>query len=339
MSKRRTRLLTIGAVLLIAAGCAAPAGAQEPITVTTWNIEHLGSSGRGFGGGFGAGALAARNNEQLKEIAELIRDELGSEILALQEIAITRIENGRSRSDQLDTISNELGGDWSYFLPAAAAVPDDDENMFCAFLWNGDRVNALNIFPLGLPNHDLAGGLLFARQPLVGYFEAIRDGVGTNDFVLINVHLKSGQDNDENHLIAMTLIEHSLTDVLEDRLIKESDRIVLGDFNDNPYATTPAGNPKYSSALYQHMAFKKYVDLVTVETGATRMDENLTSIIDHVLVSVSARQHVPVDRVRKFMPGNGDSSLFPDWRATFSDHFPLSFDITVATTDDDVDFE
>jgi endonuclease/exonuclease/phosphatase family metal-dependent hydrolase len=320
-------------------GMGSPAPGQAPITVTTWNIEHLGSGGRGFGGGFGAGALDARTDEQLRDIARLIRDELGSEILAIQEIAVTRVENGRSRSDPLDVISGALGGDWSYFLPATAAVPDEAENMFCAFLWNSDRVNALNIFPMGLPNHDLAGGPLFARQPLVGYFEAIRDGAGTNDFVLVNVHLKSGQDNEENHLIAITVIEHGLTDALEHRQIRESDRIILGDFNDTPYARTAAGHPRYSSALYQHMAFKKYVDLVTDETGATRMDDNLTSIIDHVLVSSSSQQHMVEVSVRKFMPGDGDTAQFAAWRATFSDHFPLSFDITVAAVDDDVDYE
>ena len=53
--------------------------ANEPMVITTWNIEHLGSPGRGFGGGFGGfgryatpprkDQLPKRTDEQLKKIA------------------------------------------------------------------------------------------------------------------------------------------------------------------------------------------------------------------------------------------------------------------------------
>ena len=44
--------MTSGILLSVAflAGCAV---AEDTITITTWNIEHLGTTGRGFGGGFG----------------------------------------------------------------------------------------------------------------------------------------------------------------------------------------------------------------------------------------------------------------------------------------------
>ena len=42
--------------------------------------------------------------------------------------------------------------------------------------------------------------------------------------------------------------------------IRETDGIVLGDFNDNPYAKRDDGTPRYTNFLYQSMAFKKYRD-------------------------------------------------------------------------------
>jgi endonuclease/exonuclease/phosphatase family metal-dependent hydrolase len=312
---------------------------QDQLTITTWNIEHLGSSGRGFGGGFGQGNLPKRTNEQLKQIAAFIQDDLKSDILALQEIAITRVERGISLSDQLDVITAELGGSWQYYLPPVESIPPDRENLFCAMMWNAEKVNLLNIFSMDLPNHEHAGANLFNRQPVICYFEALKDGAGTNDFVLINVHLKSGQDHDENHLIAMTIIEFNITKTLTSNEIKESDRIILGDFNDNPYAKRASGERKYSNALYEHMQHKTYVDFVTEDFHATRMDINLTSIIDHILVNKSAKRHILMDKANIFLPGNGDSSTFPEWRRTFSDHFPVSFGVKKETQDDDVDFE
>lgn len=313
--------------------------AQETIRVTTWNIETLGGTGRGFASGFGRGNLQRRTNKQLRDIAELIDDELGSAVVAMQEISITGIENGRSTSDQLDRLTQRLGQSWKYFLPPVDSIPTGHDNMFCALMWDSDRVNALSVYAMDLPNHELAGHHVFSRLPVVGYFEAIKGNEGTNDFVVVNVHLKSGQNNEENHLIAMTMLEHGLRRSLLDNEIKESDRIILGDFNDNPYATTAAGNQRYSNAMYVHMEFKKYVDLVAEGFHSTRMDTNLTSVIDHILVNNSVQRHMPSVEAKIFLPNNGDSSTFAEWRMTFSDHFPISFDLKIENGDDDVDFE
>lgn len=310
--------------------------AQDYLTVTTWNIEILGGEGRGLGAGHGQGSLGLRSSEQLKKIAELIRTDLGSDILAVQEIAITNTPNGVSCSEALNTVVAELGQEWSYSLPPVGNIPEGHGNLFCAFLWNKSRVNLQKVFTLNVPNHEMAGANLFDRTPLVGYFEAKKEGQGTNDFVLVNVHLKSGQDNDENHLIAMVALEHGLTKNLKENQVKESDRIILGDFNDNPYAKKANGKPEYSDALYRHMEFKKYTDLVTQDFHSTRMDSELSSIIDHILVNNSAKLHIPADKATIYLPG--DSSTFAEWRKTYSDHFPISFKLEIENQDDDVDF-
>lgn len=328
--------LVIFALVTCGFGCTESLSAQDHLTITTWNIENLGGDGRGFAGGFGRGNLNPRTPAQLKKIAELIRDDLKSDVVAIQEISITSIEDGVSICDPLEEIRDELGDGWDYFIPEVDEIPDGHANLFCGFLWNGDRVNLLDVFAMSLPNPDLVGANLFDRVPVAAYFEAINGNNGTNDFVVINVHLKSGQPNEENHLIAITVLEHGLTKALRNNEIKESDRIILGDFNDNPYATTAAGNQRFSSALYDHMAFKKYVDLVTEDFHSTRMDTNLRSVIDHVLVNNSAKRHIPTVKAEIFLPG--PSSTFANWRKTFSDHFPISFELKIESRDDDVDF-
>lgn len=342
----RANLVLIAATVCIGAAAYAQAQDANQLTVTTWNIEHLGSPGRGFGGGFGGGHdLPWRTPEQLKNIAKLIHDDLHSDVMAVQEIAITRRSSGASFCDPLDTIVAELkvlGQTWNYFLPPVAVTPakDDIHNEHLGFVWNSKRARLLTVFELDLENQDLAGKGLFDRKPLIGYFEALdADGKSKNDFVLVNVHLASGQEFDENHLIAMTLIEHELSNALGRHAVKESDRIILGDFNDNPAAKNQDGTRKFTPALYLHMQHKGYVDLVTDDIGTTRVSDALNSLIDHILVNAAAKKNISQNKaeVFRFDGGTNETAKLTEWRINFSDHFPLSFQIKI-TADDDVDF-
>ena len=310
----------------------------DEIKITTWNIETLGASdGRGFAGGFGRGKLPLRTDQQIQDISALIKKELKSDVLAVQEILITHtLDDGTSRNFQLDKIIKALGDEWRYYLPPEEGA-DDDETMFLGFIWNSAKFDNVRIRPMTFENQKLAGKSLFDRIPLIGYFDFDHPVGEGNDFVLVNVHMASGQHHDENHLIAMTLIEYNLSKQLLNNEIKESDRIILGDFNDNPYAKTNTGNQAYSSALYNHMQFKKYKNFVTEDLGATRMNTKLTSIIDHILVNKSAQNHLIVDKAVIFKPEGGASS-YANWRKTYSDHFPITISMKPSKSDDDVDF-
>lgn len=332
--------------------------ADEPMVVTTWNIEHLGSPGRGFGGGFGGfgryaqpqrfDELPLRTPEQLKEIAKFIHTDLKSDIIALQEVAITNQRRHRSRNKPLDQISSELnklqeGANWSYFLPHVDVVPekDDERNMFVGFLWNQKRVRLLRAFEMSMTDQVLAGKEIFSRKPMIGYFEEVRaDGSPGIDFVLVNVHFASGQNNDENHLIAMTLIEFNIAIDLAKHTVSEPQIIILGDFNENPERADAEGKPLTSPALVAHMRFKGYTDLATSDMAFTRMNNRLDSLIDHVMVNRSARALLIEPKASIYKPGGGllgKKELFADWRGTFSDHFPLSFKIK-SSKDNDPDF-
>ena len=83
----RMRMLFLE-VMVLASVVAVPGTASgESIRVVTWNIEHLGSPGRGLGG-IGAGTLPLRSEAQLKAIATFITNDLNADVVALQEVAI-----------------------------------------------------------------------------------------------------------------------------------------------------------------------------------------------------------------------------------------------------------
>lgn len=271
-----------------------------------------------------------RTDAQLRDIADFIKNDLQADILAVQEIART---GPNHTSLELDKIVDRLGNSWNYILADEPAVT----NMVNGFIWNNDKITVIEAFTISMPNIELAGKELFDRMPVALYFETKQAGkTNRNDIILINVHMASGQTNDENHAIAMIALEHALNGVLRDHEVKESDRVILGDFNDNPHKKTAAGNPKYIDTLYHHMERKKYTDLVDASLQFTRMDANLSSLIDHILVNNSAQKQISSTTAVRFTPG--DSSTFAVWRQTFSDHFPLSFMLEVEA-DDDVDFE
>ena len=329
-----TRAILATGILLVSN----TAFAQDTIRIATWNIEHLGSPGRGLGG-IGGGSLPLRSEAQLKQIARLIRDDLRVDLLAIQEVAITGISGSLRVSNPLEIIIEELGEDWSYHIgnPGGEIQLGSIHNMQNAFLWNAAKVRPVRLLDLTFPNALVGPKHLFDRVPLVGYFQALKNNRDTNDFLLVNVHLTSGQNNDENHLAAMVIIEQNIRNLLRQQNIKESDRIILGDFNDNPFAKTEGGEPRFIDLLYRYMETRRYRDFVTEEIGFTRLNADKTSIIDHILINNSIASRHLVGSVEKFLPEDSSNQGLARWRRTFSDHLPLILTLRVADEDDDVD--
>lgn len=153
---------------------------------------------------------------------------------------------------------------------------------------------------------------------------------------MIAVHLPSGQDNDEVQLLSAVLLETMLNATFQSQGITESDRIILGDFNHDPYDRTESGAPLRTPALLGHLHFKKYANLVPEDTGYTRMSDNLDSFIDHIFANSSARRHI-VGAAEVFRPEEGDVDLYARWRQDYSDHLPITFHLRIERTDDDAD--
>lgn len=299
----------------------------ETLTLGSWNVEHLGSPGRGLG----YRDLPLRSNRQLRDIAEFIKDQR-IDALALQEVAITGFDGSLPLSEPLEKICSTLGPHWSYRVlgdwenpPSAGSI----HNMQNAFIWNEEKLHLLNSFPLQVQSVAVGRKNTFDRIPYAAWFES----TGGNDFLLVNLHLTSGQDNDENHLAAMVMVERNIGKTLKDLDITESDRIILGDFNDNPWAKDTRGNRAYLNLLYLYMEEKGFRDLMTKEFPFSRFNNNLDSRIDHVLINRSALRHFQEESFRIPYPSSELREL-QRWRETFSDHLPLLFELKIGRDDD-----
>lgn len=306
----------------------------QGLNILTWNIENLGSQGRGATQGFGATELPLRTDLDLQYIGGFIEQVLKADIIAIQEVAITDVVDGIPVNEPLNKIITFMGPEWQYAI-APKRKDDTEKSQYVGYIWNSSTVRALDILPMPVPQVSLAGKPLFEQVPLIGYFEALGfRGEAENDFVLVNVQLSEGEDNDENHLIAITHVEQQLTPVLKAVGITEQDRIILGTFNDNPYRANKEGEPLYTNALYDHMSFKGYEDAVQVDAHSTRMDLQLSSVIDHILINEAASKHIlGEERADIWLPKAG-ASVFPAWRRTYSDHFPIRIQLRVSYDDD-----
>ncbi len=286
---------------------------QTGLTIATWNIEHLGSGGRGFPELVGNDALGNRTEEDFKKIASFIKDTLSLEIICVQEIASSKKESGKSYSNELDKITTNLGNDWKYYLANFEGGSSSENEMQNAFVYDQAKVDLKVVFEMEVPNYCIGEKKAFDRKPLIGYFvpKGSQDG-----FVIINLHLSSGQDNYENHLASMIMVEQNLTGQLKKYGIEnEEDIIILGDFNDNPF--------KNSDLIIDYLEEKKYTHMVNKNFGSTRMDTNLKSIIDHIFLSKSAKKHVIQSKANIFKPKDMDKDGLKRWRTVYSDHFPL----------------
>lgn len=301
-------------VLLIVFGImAVTAFGQTGLTIATWNIEHLGSGGRGFPE-LPTGTLKDRTEDDYKKIAALIRDSLSLEIVCVQEIGSSKKEAGKSYSNELGKITTNLGSNWKYYLANFVDGDHSNNEMQNAFVYDQSKVELIKVFEMSVPDYEIVDDGLFERKPLVGYFmpKGKEDG-----FVIVNLHLASGKDNYENHLAAMIIVEQNLKKQMEENGMneKEEDIIILGDFNDNPY--------EYSDLMYTYMKDKGYSDMVDASFGSTRMDKKLKSIIDHILLSKSAKKHVSQTKASVYKPKNMSEEGLKNWRTVYSDHFPL----------------
>jgi hypothetical protein len=79
-------------------------------------------------------------------------------------------------SDPLETITAELGDEWSYTLAGSCSGSTEaHRNMRCAYLWNAQKVRLVKAFDFAFTNEYVGQKRLFDRLPLVGYFQALKE--------------------------------------------------------------------------------------------------------------------------------------------------------------------
>ena len=313
---------------------------QESIKVATWNLEHLGITNnsnkkvRGGMAGCHSKKFPMRTSAQLDSIALLIQ-ERDLDVIALQEI---HQYNGDCK--QLSKIKKKLGNDWKYEVSEMKSNHDGFSTgmskMQTAFLWNSKKVKLDTIFNIYFPEKEVQSSDLHDRPPLVAKFTCLKNDQKMNDFVLVNLHLASGQSKRRNKAIAMVQIVTKVETMLlssdywlENTSSKkvEDDVIFLGDFNHDPW---DVNDDKLHSFMTKGFTINDYRNLLNKDESCTRMNTRFSSRIDHIYVSEGVEEYLEYDYAKLWKPdGPEDCNNWGEWRKSFSDHFPLYFKIKI----------
>ncbi len=215
-----------------------PPSPVSSIVVGTWNIECLkDGASRGFPEYKTLEEkLPPRSDADYATLAEIITS-LDAKLLVLEEIngfdpAAEAPDDAVSRSHELDRLVSKLAPRQFAYVIASSGSSSEDKRI--AFLYDEDWLQLGWYCRASLPNEDVQGKPLFDRQPLLGYFKIFTDGTERNDFVVVGVHLASGQPLAKNHDKAMKRItdwiasERSTTGCIPPG---EFDVLIAGDFN------------------------------------------------------------------------------------------------------------
>lgn len=317
---------------------------EQVCRIATWNIEWFKEGKtRGFPELTGDDALPARTIDDFEFIADAIIT-MDVELLLLQEIHgdDTEIEGEwSSHSPELErliAILNLRSGAmaWDYRIGTTGR----DQRL--ALLWDTRTVGLEWWCEAALPSDRVNGKELFDRQPIVGMFSCFKDGVEMNDFVVVNLHLASGQDNTKNHDMAMQrVLEWIEFERGQDNCIpsEELDIVVGGDLNASRFDTW---DEEFWDIL-ESGTWDVLADDATYPGTRLRADPpgSLVSVIDYLIVSkgtgalqgdeVSMTQgHVRHDLLT--MPSINNSAI--TFRLRASDHMPVTVDIKITADGD-----
>jgi hypothetical protein len=308
----------LAAVLLLAAGCAAPQKAtpagpaiavrHEPIRVGAWNIEWLGTPQRRSG--------PAKDRLQTPEaLAEYILA-ADVDVLGLEETKIDAedgTDTNRVLQQALAIVEEQRGGHWQHRLFPASYGRDQCTGI----AWDAARVTPLDDPRVATnPNQTSAQGKpLWSRPPRGLVFSA---GRGLTDFVVVVIHMKSDYGGDfaahrseeAQHLV------RDLPDVFDD-----PDVMIIGDTNCGSH-DEPA--------------------IVTL-TAAGFVDLNAQDVETHWRYGALDRVFVPADQPEfarqcfEVLSGSffGARDLtVEDFKVRYSDHFMVISEVDVMPDDD-----
>ena len=310
--------------------------------VATWNIEWFkNGKTRGFPELQGSKSLPERSEADIAYMARLVVD-MGLDILMLQEINGFERELGGEQvtvSPEMERFVTHLDeltaeGTWEYCIGSTGGPQR------LVFLWD-TRLVGLNWWcEADLPSQKVNGKQLYDRQPILGYFSTFNSGVEMNDFVLVNVHLASGQPRARNHDMAMSgIVRWIAGERNENGCIPpdEMDVVVAGDLNASRF-------DRYRERFWDVMesdGWDVLADDAALYPGTRVRGGSKVSVIDYMIVS-SGSQGLQGEEVNMQMADvrvdllnypeiNGDHVKF---RTRASDHLPVTVDITVMSDTD-----
>ena len=302
------------AALLLLAAAAATAQTNHPPTdivsprslstrvrVGTWNLEHFGQR------------KPPRKPEDYQKIAAKIHA-IGVDVLALQEIA---------GAVPVRTLCAALGDGWQFVLGSSGEFRDASGRINVGFLWNSARVELLKAEELLQLPRDVGGIPIFHRVPITAAFRNKLPGGRTGaDFRLVTVHLKASQGakNENKRKLEVTALRRWLNNLLA-RADEDRDILVLGDFNHT-----------YDAPAHQAFRTDGFIEyLRPAKPGMTIV--HFDSPIDHIAcVGKGIRDELRPDTMRVHRAAALENK--EAWRASYSDHVPVTIDIEASTDND-----
>lgn len=315
---------------MTAIGVSTAVGQSPNIRVGVWNIEALSATAkRGFPELQGGSALPPRNAEDLEAIAGYLKDEVKADALMVTEIEADGDESTDSRpqSAQLNEICEHLGSNWRYFLGHTGG------KMRLGLLFNQDRVKLKKLVNLEADPFHVSGKDVFDRDPFIVWFDVIEDGEPQSDVLLICLHLKSQQKPfRHNRMAAIAKLMGDLSDkgvrqaLGLPSLAEEKEVLILGDCND---ASHQEAGFKY---MFDYLNGAGFAHLKPSSGPYPRTRFN-GSQIDHIFASSQATSSIAPDSFKVHtVPDTDDDN--DAYRKTFSDHFPVTVDLIVASDED-----
>lgn len=304
--------------------------------VGTWNLEHFHSyKKRGFPENTKGGpTYDPRTPNEMAAIASVIRDALQAKILVLNEIngeERQTAEGAEPYSPELDVLLSYLGPTYDYVLTTSGG------NQRVAMLYDTRFVHLKAATEVPVPRIEIQGSDVFARDPLVGSFSFLHNGQPQNDFVVVGLHLASGQHRTRNHDQAMGILLNELDVLRQDGIIipdQEYDLILAGDLNASRYDSK---KEEFFEILDAGL-WKVLADEVYPGTRLAGVPLEPRSKIDYLIVTrvddknglLGDEISIPVAKVHQDL-GAGEWSLF---RQMFSDHFPVTTCVKVGEDTD-----
>lgn len=305
-------------------------GELPTYVIGTWNLEWLHDNRqRGFPESTRGGPkYGPREPGDYQALAVMIRDQLDAKVLILSEI------NGATstRSEELDRLLTHLGGSWGYYL-----APSGGQQRL-AVLFDSSAARREKCVEMQVPAMQVQNKNTFDRRPLVCAFQFIgASGARMNDLLVVAVHLASGQQLNENHDAAMTVLSRELDAMSANGVLdpRERDVLIAGDFNASRYDNHL--EMFWDSLSPDRLRFRTLSPSDGDDYPGTRLAGiplAPKSQIDYMMASGGAGGLVsklgePFARVRvDLLPS--DFNIF---RRRFSDHIPVTIRIRIVPDD------
>lgn len=273
----------------------------QSFRIGTWNLEFLGAEGNYRNN------LPPRTAADLQAIGRKIA-ELGVCIMAVQEV---------NDEGTLKQVAAAAGPQWDAFLGTSGEWDDKKTAQRIGFVYDKSTIDLLFAEELLQLPREFEGSPIFHRVPVTAVWKHKPSGC---DFRLVTVHLKAGQKaDDQKKRRGEAMALSGWLDTLQRQANEDPDIVLLGDFN-STYGTDP-------EQIFEQSGLRKYLD----QTAASPTIMHFPEPIDQVVVADGC---VEVRRTSLHVASDLGGLSKEAWRQTYSDHYPVTFQLRCSNDDD-----